>query len=50
MRRILGGALPLILRPAEGGRYSLVGEAYIHGNMDGEPLEGADKSVTWGLH
>ncbi|RYP79497.1 hypothetical protein DL770_006636 [Monosporascus sp. CRB-9-2] len=31
-----GGRAPFILRKAEGGRYRLVGEAYLHGAMYGE--------------
>ena len=28
--------VPLIARSRDGGRFSLVGDAYIHGTMDGE--------------
>ena len=28
--------MPLIVRPRDGDRFSLVGDAYIHGTMDGE--------------
>lgn len=32
----LGGAVPFLVRPQVDGRYSLHGEAYVHGLMDGE--------------
>jgi hypothetical protein len=35
----LGSGVPYILRPASEGRFLLVGDAYIHGIMDGEALE-----------
>ena len=35
----LGADLPSVVRKVEGGRYRLVGEAYIQGNMDGELME-----------
>jgi len=31
-----GMKVPLIARSRDGGRFSLVGDAYIHGTMDGE--------------
>ncbi|KAK0646934.1 hypothetical protein B0T16DRAFT_493819 [Cercophora newfieldiana] len=31
-----GGRVPLVLRKGEGGGWGLVGEAYVHGIMDGE--------------
>ncbi|KAI3322975.1 hypothetical protein HD806DRAFT_94651 [Xylariaceae sp. AK1471] len=34
-----GGRVPFLLRPEEGGMYSLVGEAYIHGIMQGQALK-----------
>ena len=37
---LLGGEMPFILRP-EGSYYTLVGECYVHGIMDGEVLEAA---------
>jgi hypothetical protein len=38
---IRDSAAPLILRPAQGeeNRYRLVGEAYVHGFMNGEMLQ-----------
>jgi hypothetical protein len=34
---VLGGAAtPYVLRPIGGGRYRLVGDAYVHGIMHGE--------------
>jgi hypothetical protein len=35
---IPGVEVPIVLRPGENGRYQLVGEAYLHGIMDGEAL------------
>lgn len=32
----LGSHVPFIIRKAEGGFHKLVGEAYVHGIMDGE--------------
>ncbi|KAH6667844.1 heterokaryon incompatibility protein-domain-containing protein [Halenospora varia] len=32
----LGGEIPFVLREGNNGRYRLVGEAYVHGIMDGE--------------
>jgi hypothetical protein len=36
---ILGAELPFIFRKEDKGRYSLVGEAYVDGIMDGEILQ-----------
>ena len=36
---IFGGSVPFVLRPREGGGYHLVGEAFVHGGMDGEMME-----------
>jgi hypothetical protein len=33
---VAGAAVPTVLRPVSGKRWRLVGEAYIHGIMDGE--------------
>ena len=33
-----GAVVPFVLRPAEGGKYRLVGESYIHGAMFGEMM------------
>ena len=41
---ILGHEWPMLLReedPKMKGQYQLVGACYMHGNMDGEVLEGA---------
>lgn len=32
--------VPFVLRPREDGRYYLVGEAYVHGLMHGEAVNG----------
>lgn len=37
---LLGLSTPLIIRPAKGGAYTVVGWAYVHGLMDGEALLG----------
>jgi hypothetical protein len=34
-----GGDYPFVLRPSEAGNYTIVGDCYIHGLMDGEALE-----------
>lgn len=36
---LFGGKLPYILRPIEHGRFRFVGEAYVHGIMEGEALK-----------
>lgn len=36
---LLGGCTPFLLRRIRGSRYSLVGEAYVHGIMAGELFE-----------
>jgi heterokaryon incompatibility protein (HET) len=38
-----GMKVPLILRPREDGRYSLIGESYIHGVMSGEIMHQLDR-------
>ena len=38
---VKGGRVPLLLRRDEEGLYRLVGEAYVHGIMDGEMFEEA---------
>ena len=35
----LGASVPCILKPANNGRYQLVGDSYIHGVMGGELME-----------
>jgi hypothetical protein len=35
---IYGTYMPLVLRPADGGCFILIGEAYVHGIMDSEFL------------
>jgi len=42
---ILAGAkMPFVLRSLENGRYRLLGQAYVHGVMHGEAVEGSDGS------
>jgi hypothetical protein len=36
---LLGGRVPYILRPKDGGVYELVGESYVHGFMKGEAFK-----------
>jgi len=40
--KFLGCSVPIILRPV-GNHYTLIDEAYIHGIMEGEAMEGLDK-------
>ena len=41
---ILAGAkMPFVLRSLENGRYKLLGQAYVHGIMHGEAVEGSDR-------
>lgn len=44
---LAGAAIPLILRPAENGEneWKVIGEAYIHGIMNGEVVKEAGKKV-----
>jgi hypothetical protein len=39
---LLGGSMPLMLRPA-GGQFRLVGECYVHGIMRGEAMGDCEK-------
>jgi len=41
----LGSKVPHVLRKAEGARYTLIGEAYVHGLMDGEVFVGSQLRV-----
>ncbi|KAG2345313.1 hypothetical protein BDR05DRAFT_960759, partial [Suillus weaverae] len=45
-----GAAVPFVVREVEGGLYILIGEAFVHGAMNGEALEGKDSSALEGLH
>lgn len=43
---LLGGTTPFVLRPVDGGdRYTLVGDAYVHGIMYGEMTKGEPEIV-----
>jgi hypothetical protein len=44
-----GAAVPFVVREVEGGAYALIGEAFVHGAMDGEALEGNDPLALEGL-
>ena len=37
---LFGSKVPYIFRPVDQGRYSLIGEAYVYGVMDGELVDG----------
>lgn len=41
---MFGGRFPLVLRPVDGG-YHLIGDAYVHGIMNGESLQDYEKGV-----
>ncbi|KAJ4267197.1 hypothetical protein NW762_003298 [Fusarium torreyae] len=44
---LLGGNMPFILRPADAdGTYTYVGQAYVHGIMDGEALQ-QGRDLEW---
>jgi hypothetical protein len=45
---VLGSEVPFLLRPADGGRYTFVGECYVHGCMDGEAFDGLRERVGEG--
>jgi hypothetical protein len=45
----LGSGLPFLIRPLEEGRYILVGEAYVHGIVDGEFVEKNKSSEVFEL-
>jgi hypothetical protein len=47
---VLGAVLPFIFREGDGGRYQLVGEAYIHGICDGEFMERSPEMKTFELY
>lgn len=42
---LAGAAAPMVLRPAEGGGWKLVGETYVHGIMNGEVVELMSKEL-----
>jgi hypothetical protein len=35
----MGSSVPLLLRPRDNAGYQLIGEAYVHGIMQGEAME-----------
>ncbi|EPE33887.1 hypothetical protein GLAREA_06900 [Glarea lozoyensis ATCC 20868] len=39
---VMGGEVPLVLRPAGDGLFLLIGECYVHGIMDGEVMKGVE--------
>ncbi|KAH8802456.1 heterokaryon incompatibility protein-domain-containing protein [Xylogone sp. PMI_703] len=47
---ILGGSVPYIMNRDDGGKLVLIGEAYIHGIMDGEAMEGDPVIRTVNIH
>jgi len=42
---LAGAAVPMVLRPAKGGEWKLVGEAYVHGIMNGEVVKLMSKEL-----
>jgi hypothetical protein len=46
---VVGAAVPFVVREIEGGAYVLIGEAFVHGAMDGEVLAGKDPLDLEGL-
>jgi heterokaryon incompatibility protein (HET) len=44
-----GGVVPFVLRPEADGRYRLLGEAYVHGIMDGEFMSTAHSTENFVL-
>lgn len=44
-----GAAVPFVVREVEDGAYALIGEAFVHGVMGGEALEGIDSLDLEGL-
>jgi hypothetical protein len=44
-----GGLIPIILRP-ESGHYTFVGDAYVHGIMDGEAMQDVNELEWIELH
>ena len=46
---LTGGRVPIVLRPHE-GYYTVVGDAYVHGIMDGEAFENLEELVWIELH
>lgn len=41
---VKGCSVPLVLRPRQDGRYLVIGEAYVHGFMNGEAIEKLERS------
>jgi hypothetical protein len=46
---LFGSHTPFILRSLEGNQYLLVGEAYVHGIMDGEYMDLEKEEVVFNL-
>lgn len=45
---LYGCSVPVVMRESGSGRYmTLIGEAYVHGKMDGEALEDFEDNKTW---
>jgi len=47
---LLGALLPYVIRGGDNGRYQLVGEAYVHGIMDGEYMKKNPEIDTFELY
>jgi hypothetical protein len=45
---LYGCSVPVVMRESGSGPYmTLIGEAYVHGKMDGEALEDFEEKRTW---
>jgi hypothetical protein len=47
---LFGCTVPVILREVNTGDMVVVGEAYIHGKMEGEAIDDLDSGETWGTN
>ncbi|KAJ3542905.1 hypothetical protein NM208_g3857 [Fusarium decemcellulare] len=45
-----GAKVPFVLRPQSGGQYQLLGEAYVHGIMDGEFMQAQRDEVAFHIY
>jgi hypothetical protein len=46
---LFGAELPLVLRQDDEGYYQVIGEAYVHGAMDGEVMTMGFKSKSFDI-
>jgi Heterokaryon incompatibility protein (HET) len=47
---IYGAIVPFVIRHSDEGRFKFIGEAYVHGIMDGEYVEMSPSTETFTLH